>query len=151
MCNPNCDGVHINVNAPPRQRRRLLPRNYSTFNAPPQSTEQPSTPQADDDLRHDNYGEEGDTTNKDAATLDDVTPARRELRTRALQAQRKQATQMQAAAIRRMGGLPKVGDIVKVPIDKVDRGKMDPPTLCAVVVEVRSPPEIQCAITQWSQ
>jgi hypothetical protein len=53
-------------------------------------------------------------------------------------AQKKQGGAMRRLAIQKSGALPCVGIIVQVPIPAVDRGKLDNPTLVAVVVEVRN-------------
>lgn len=83
-----------------------LPLGYSTF------------------TRSSNTGESG------------VSPRRAIQQAEAVVAQQSQAKIMQKLAIRKMGRLPVVGDIVQLKIPDVDRGKMDAPCLTAIVIEV---------------
>ena len=65
-----------------------------------------------------------------------VSPRRAIHQAQAAVAQQSQAKIMQKLAIRKMGRLPVVGDIVQLKIPDVDRGKMDAPCLTAIVIEV---------------
>ncbi len=69
-------------------------------------------------------------------TLGDVSPRRGKIRVEAGRALEVQGKKMQRLAQRRMGRLPVVGDMVQVKIPDVDRGKLDPPCLTTIVVEV---------------
>lgn len=68
--------------------------------------------------------------------LGGVSPRRSIIRREAAKALQSQAKIMQQLALRKMGRLPVVGDIVQLKIPDVDRGKMDASCLTAIVIEV---------------
>ena len=66
----------------------------------------------------------------------DTTPRRKRLREAAAQSQTKQARGMQKRAAHSDGGPLKVGAVVQVAVDEVDRGKVDDSNATLVVVEL---------------
>ncbi len=96
----------IHISVVPTKMRKLLPVGYSVF-----------------------LPERGNN-------LGSVSPRRAAMQGEAARALEGQANVMQRHAIRRMGRLPIVGDMVQVQIPDVDRGKMDAPCLTALVIEV---------------
>jgi hypothetical protein len=71
------------------------------------------------------------------AGLGGVSPRRAIEQGEAVEAMQSQAIVMHKLAIRKMGCLPVVGDIVQLKIPDVDRGKRDNPCLTVIVIEVR--------------
>ncbi len=65
-----------------------------------------------------------------------VSPTRARLQSEAACAQESQARVMQRDSIRSMGRGIGVGSLVQIKIPDVDRGKLDPPYLTTLVVEV---------------
>jgi hypothetical protein len=108
QCNPNCNGVQLM--SIPVDMRKLLPRGYSSYI----------------------------TARMGSNSLGGVSPRRAELQSQTTTALEGQALIMQRLDARRMGRLSTIGDIVKVKIPDVDRSKLDPLCLTAVVVEVNN-------------
>ncbi len=75
-------------------------------------------------------------TRSSNAGLGGVSPRRAIQHAQAAEALQSQATVMKKLAIRKMGRLPVVGDIVQLKIPDVDRGKLDAPCLTSIVIEV---------------
>ncbi len=96
----------VHITTFPTNMRKLLPPGYSTF-----------LPNISEKLRG-------------------VSPRRAHVRALAAEALVSQARSMQQGAIRRMGRLPIVGDMVQVKIPDPDRSKLDAPCLTALVIEV---------------
>mmetsp|Transcript_34566 Transcript_34566/g.87205 ORF Transcript_34566/g.87205 Transcript_34566/m.87205 type:complete len:278 (+) Transcript_34566:1497-2330(+) len=69
-------------------------------------------------------------------------PGRRAIRAQCGAAQAKQARVMRARVAAKAGPAPVVGDVVRVPLAKEDRGKVDPRFLTCVVSEVLSRPHM---------
>ena len=66
-----------------------------------------------------------------------LTPGRREARARALENVHKQAIKMQKRVAKKQGKLElAVGDVVRVAVANVDRGRLDPTSVPMVVVEI---------------
>ena len=97
----------------PVKMRKLLPKGYSTF-----------------------------MPDRTASSLGGVSPRRAQIRSQATRSLEEQAIVMQRLAVRRMGRLPAIGDMVQVKIPDVDRSKLVPPCRTTVVVEVSNDNEM---------
>jgi hypothetical protein len=67
------------------------------------------------------------------------SPRRKTSRAVAASAQKQQAGTMRRIAARRGGATAAIGQVVQIPVEKVDRAKLDDPMLLAMVVEVPAP------------
>lgn len=74
------------------------------------------------------------------------SPRRKRARLEAAEKQAQRAGYMQKVAARRRGRSPHPQDVVSIPIDKVDRGKLDDPSMMAVVLESSHAGRLRCGV-----